>query len=236
MTGGPSEEHGANKPPPTRKTWERSKGDATCPTTSQNPSHWHPSWLHSACATKKDSESEWLAKESPETNPITIKPETVSHVQGSFPSSLPSCSLPGRPFPIRSLALSARLYPRTIHFSVLEKGLSLPPGRGSPLLQHSEVWIMGKSFLIFTTFIWFLTRVNSLMCSEDWIISKSFTIFITFIETDPHMGSGIMNRMWIWTKGFPTFLTFRRFLTWVGPLMLNEVCFLVKGFPTFNRF
>ena len=38
MTGEPSKEHGTNKPPPIGRVQERSKGDATCPSTSQNPS------------------------------------------------------------------------------------------------------------------------------------------------------------------------------------------------------
>ena len=42
MTGGPGKEHGTNKPPPTGRVQERSKGDTTCQTTSQNPSHWLP--------------------------------------------------------------------------------------------------------------------------------------------------------------------------------------------------
>ena len=75
-TGGPAKGHGANKLPPTRRVQERSKGDSTCPTTSQNPSLWHPSWLSDVCTTRKDSESEWLAKDNPETNPLTIKPKT----------------------------------------------------------------------------------------------------------------------------------------------------------------
>ena len=74
MTGGPSKEPGTNKPPPTKRVWERSKGDTLCPTTSQNSSHWHPSWLSNTYATRKHPESEWLAKDYPETNPITIKP------------------------------------------------------------------------------------------------------------------------------------------------------------------
>ena len=49
MTGGPGKEHGTNKPPPTGRVQERSKGDTTCPTTSQNPSLWYPSWLNKAC-------------------------------------------------------------------------------------------------------------------------------------------------------------------------------------------
>ena len=57
MTGGPAKEHRTNKPPPTGRVQERSKGDTTGPTTSQNPL-WHPSWLNKVCATRKDSESE----------------------------------------------------------------------------------------------------------------------------------------------------------------------------------
>ena len=40
------------------------------------PSHWHPSCLSNACTTRKDCESEGLAKDNPGTNPITMKPET----------------------------------------------------------------------------------------------------------------------------------------------------------------
>ena len=50
-TGGSGKEQGANEPPPTGRVWERSKGDTTCPTTSQNPSLWHPSGLKKACTT-----------------------------------------------------------------------------------------------------------------------------------------------------------------------------------------
>ena len=89
-TGGPEKEHGTNKPPPTGRVQETSKGDARCPSTSQNPPLWHPSWLSNACTTtRKDPESEGLAKDNPETNPLTIKPETASHVaeqsQGASP-------------------------------------------------------------------------------------------------------------------------------------------------------
>ena len=99
MTGGPAMEHGTNKPPPTGRIQERSKGDTTSPTTSQNPSLWHPSWLNKACTTRKDSESEWLAKDSPETNPIiklVIKLKTASQVAELFSwVPLRYCSPPG---------------------------------------------------------------------------------------------------------------------------------------------
>ena len=95
MTGGPRREHETNKPSPIRRVRERSKGDTMCPTTSQNPSPWHPSWLSNVCTTSKESKSEWLAKDSPETNPITIKPKTVSHVVWQFSwVPLPYCSPP----------------------------------------------------------------------------------------------------------------------------------------------
>ena len=129
-TGGPGKEQGTNKAPPTRRVWERSKGDTTCPTTSQNPSLWHPSWLNKACITRKDSESEWLAKDNPETNPITIKPETASHVTEQF-SWVPYCSPPGCLFPIKALALSAHVSPQTIHFQVLDKSPVSGRGRGT---------------------------------------------------------------------------------------------------------
>ena len=124
-TGGPGKEHRTNKPPPTSRVWERSKGGTACLSTSQNPSLWHPSLLNKACTTRKDFESEWLAKDNPKTNPITIKPETGSHVAEQFSLvplvPLPYCSPPGWAFPIKSLALSAHVSPQTINFWVLDK-------------------------------------------------------------------------------------------------------------------
>ena len=79
------------------------------------------------------TELEWLAKDHPETNPITIKPETASHAAEQFSwVPLPYCSPPGCPFPIKSLALSAHVSPRTIHFWVLDKSPVSGPGRGPP--------------------------------------------------------------------------------------------------------
>ena len=133
MTGGPGKEQGTNKPPPTRRVWERSKGDTTCPTTSQNPSLWHTSWLNKVYTTRKDTESERLAKDNPETNPITIKPETASHVTEQFSwVPIPYYSPPRCPFPVKSLSLSAHASPQTIHFQVLDKSPVWGPGRSLP--------------------------------------------------------------------------------------------------------
>ena len=132
-TGGPDKDHGTTKPPPTRRVQEKSKGYTTCRTTSQNPSLWHTSQLNKVCITRKDSESEWLAKGNLEANPITIKTETVSHMAEQF-SWLPLhyFSPPGCPFPIKFLALPAHVSPWTIHFRVLDKSPVLGPGRDPP--------------------------------------------------------------------------------------------------------
>ena len=136
MTGDPDKEHGTNKPPPTGRVRERPKGDTTCPSTSQNPSREHPSWLSNVCTTRKLSELEWLAKDHPET----IKPQTASHTAEQFSwVPFPYCSPPGCPFPIKSLALSAHVPPRTIHFWVLDKSPVLGPGRGLPFCNRTVV-------------------------------------------------------------------------------------------------
>ena len=94
MTGDPGKEYGTDKPPPTGSIRERSKGDTKCPTTFPNPSFWHPSWLNKACTTRKDSESGCLAKDNPETNSITLKPETMSqNCSPGFPN--PTALHPG---------------------------------------------------------------------------------------------------------------------------------------------
>ena len=147
-TGGPGKEHGTNKPPPTGRVQERSKGDTTCPTTSQNPSLWHPSWLNKACTNEEGLWVRWLAKDNPETNLIPIKPKTESHVaEQSSSVPLPYCPPPKCPFPIKSFALSAHASPQTIHFQVLDKSPVSGPGRGPPSCNRS---ILPIPFLPFT--------------------------------------------------------------------------------------
>ena len=58
----------------------------------------------------------------------------------------PYCSPPGRPFPIKSLALSAHVSPQTIHFWILlefrfssvRQEPAFGPWKGSPFLQQKE--------------------------------------------------------------------------------------------------
>ena len=131
--GSPRKEDGTNKPPPTGRIQERSEGDAMHSTTSQNPSYWLPSWLSYTCTTRKDAESEWLAKENLETNPITINPKTRNHMADPFFWVLFNfCSLPGCLFPIQSVALSACVSSWTTHSWMLDKSPLLGPGSSPP--------------------------------------------------------------------------------------------------------
>ena len=73
-----------------------------------------------------------MAKDNPETNPITIKPKTESHVAELFSWVLSTyCSPPGCPFPIKSLALSA-CFSSDNSFPSVRQGPVSAPGRGPP--------------------------------------------------------------------------------------------------------
>ena len=110
---------------------------------SQNPPLWNPSCLSDAHSTRKDPVSEWLTRDNLETNPITIKPKTGSHM--AEPSSWvpwPCCSPPGRPLPIKSLALPVWVS-SIIHFWVLNKNPFSGSGRGPP---SCNIWTHSLSF------------------------------------------------------------------------------------------
>lgn len=49
-------------------------------TTSQNSPRRNPSWLSDVSTNRKDPESERLARHNLESNPITVKSETASHM------------------------------------------------------------------------------------------------------------------------------------------------------------
>ena len=118
------------------EVWKRSKGDTTCPTNSQNPSHLHPSWLNRACTTSKDSESERLAKDNPETNPITIKPKTASHGRAVLLGSLPLLLSTQAPFPNKISCFVSTCVSSENSFPSVKQEPSFRPRKGSPFLQH----------------------------------------------------------------------------------------------------
>ena len=53
---------------------------------------------------------------------------------------LPYCSPPGCPFPIKSLALSAHVSPRTAHFRMVDNSPVSGPGRGPPSCNKWRRW------------------------------------------------------------------------------------------------
>ena len=130
MIGGPGKEHGTNKPPPTGRVQGRSKGDTKCPTTSQNLlTGIYLVWAMHPPPGRTVSQKDW-----PKTTQKLIPSPwnlRLNHVAEQFSwVPLPSCSLPRRPFPIKYIALSAHVSPRTIHFQVLDKSPLSSSGRG----------------------------------------------------------------------------------------------------------
>ena len=117
--------------------------------TSQNPSHWNLSWMSHENSTRKDPESEWLARDNLESDRITIRPETTSHMAEQF-SWVPflCCSLPEYPFPVKSLAFSAHVSSNNSFPSVRQEP-TLGPWKRSLFLQHNQhlklwEWISSK--------------------------------------------------------------------------------------------
>lgn len=68
------------------------------------------------------------------SSPFTADPETVSHRESSVPGPLTLTPTPRAPcpFPVKPVALSARVSPWTSHFPVLDKSLLSGSGRGPP--------------------------------------------------------------------------------------------------------
>ena len=120
-----------------RQPEEFGKGQKETPPVLPPPSRWHPSWLSNACPTQGRTLSQTDWPDNQGTNPITIKPDTASHTAEQFSwVPTPSCSPAGHPFPIKSLAFSARVSPQTIYVRILRQEPTLRPWKGSPFLQH----------------------------------------------------------------------------------------------------
>ena len=78
-----------------------------------------------------------MAKENLETNPITIKPKTVSHkAEQSSWVPLPDCSLLGHPFPVESCFVRLCASADNSIQSVTQEP-TLGPWKGSPFLQQT---------------------------------------------------------------------------------------------------
>ena len=87
---------------------------------------------------RKDPESpntgqaRWLTRDNSDSNSITIKPETVSHIAELVSSvPLPCCFLPGHPFPIVFCFVSLSVFSNNSFPSVKEP--TLGPWKGVPI-------------------------------------------------------------------------------------------------------
>ena len=103
--------------------------------------HWKGSW-----ARQCKGQVRWLARDKPETNPIPIKSESVSHVAEQFSwVPLPDCSLPRYPFSIVLCFISRYVSLDNSFLSVRqEPTLKSKPAfrawKGFPFLQHYDCW------------------------------------------------------------------------------------------------
>ena len=95
-------------------------------------------WLNKACTTRKDSESECLAKDNPETNPITIKPETSSHSgRAVLLGSLTLLLSTWVPFPNKISCFVSTCVSLDNSFMSIKQELSFRLWKGYPFLQQN---------------------------------------------------------------------------------------------------
>ena len=106
--------------------------------TVQRSSHWNPSCLRGTGHQEglwvrwNLGQARWLARDNLETNPVAIKPETVSYVAEQFSwVSLPCCSPPGCSFPKFLLFVSMCLLGQFVSKCWTRAPL-LGPGKGLP--------------------------------------------------------------------------------------------------------
>ena len=101
--------------------------------------HWHPTWLSNAGTPRKHPESQRLAEDSQERNPIIIKPKTVSHVaQQSSWVPAPSCPPPGGPLANQVSCLVSTGVSWDNSFPSVTREPPLKPWKGSPFLQKGD--------------------------------------------------------------------------------------------------
>lgn len=158
ITESPSKECRPNKLPPTGRIRERSTGrirerstverrcQSICPPRILLAGVYL-GWAMSA-PPRRTLESEWLARDSGEANPTTLNPKSANHVAEQFSwIALPHCSLPGRPFPMKFLALSPRTTVSSNNsFLSVRKEPTHRPWKQSPFLQHTYKSILQNSF------------------------------------------------------------------------------------------
>ena len=106
------------------------------------------------CTTRKDSESERLAKDNPELipSPWNLRLRSWQNSSPGFPYLLLSAPAP---FPNKISCFCQHVSPWTIHFLVLDKSPLSGPGRGpSAFLRHTCLLKKMQNMRIACCFIW----------------------------------------------------------------------------------
>ena len=133
-TGGPGKEHRTNKPPPTRRVRERSKGDTMCPTTSQNPSLWHPSLLNKRAPPARTlSQCDWL-KTTRKLIPSPWNRDCEPHGRAAPLGSLTLLLSARAPFPDKIFCFVSTCVSSDNSFLSVRREPSFWPWKGSPFL------------------------------------------------------------------------------------------------------
>ena len=80
-----------------------------------------------------------LARDKPETNPITINPETASHVAEQFPWVPLPCCPPPRPLPNKVICFVSTCVSLDSSFLSVRQEPTLGPWKGSSFQQQGEL-------------------------------------------------------------------------------------------------
>ena len=134
-TGGLSKECGTIKPPPNGRAQERPKGDTTCPTTSQDPSRWHPilpeQWV---C----HQEGLFFENDWPETNLINTKSDSKPHSRDVLLGSLTLLFSAQVPIPNKISCFVSICTSLDNPFPSVRQEPTLRLWKGSPFLQQHD--------------------------------------------------------------------------------------------------
>ena len=130
-------------------------------------------------------ESEWLAKDNLEINPVIIKLETAKYVAEQFSWVLLAyCS--NKPFPIKSLAFVSTCVSSDNSFPSVRQKPSLRPWKGSSFLQQLEGSKWNKdgwqAYGTFKDMILHEGCISTLLaCLPSWLLPFLLIFFLLFL-------------------------------------------------------
>ena len=172
MTGSPGKEQGTNNYQPE----EFRKSQKVTPRVQPPPrillAGIHLGWTRRAPPGRTLSQNDWL--DSPETNPITIKPKTASHVAEQFSwVPLPYCFLWAH-FPNKISSFVSTCVSLDNSFLSVRQEPTFRPQKGSPFLQQHQN--LKASILWSSAF--FMVQLSHLYMTTGKIIALSIWTFV----------------------------------------------------------